>query len=154
MGLPKEKKNVDEVERQIRRLVDRGLRDLREDFDEILRQEVAMSANNPAAVTRPRSRLRYVWISLLVLLMVAVGVGGWMVYSGISISLRAETNLHAIRLTIRVVEQFVHDKGRWPRSWEEMEQQRFPSTTPSPLNVGYRESEGWPAVSKHLQEMC
>jgi hypothetical protein len=34
MGLPKEKKNVDEVERHIRRLVDRALPDLREDFDE------------------------------------------------------------------------------------------------------------------------
>ena len=33
-GLPKEKKNVDEVERQIRRLVDRALRDLREDCDQ------------------------------------------------------------------------------------------------------------------------
>jgi len=34
MALPKEKKNVDELERQIRRLVDRALRDLRGDFDE------------------------------------------------------------------------------------------------------------------------
>ena len=34
MGLPKEKRNVDELERQIRRLVDRALRDVREDFDE------------------------------------------------------------------------------------------------------------------------
>jgi len=34
MGMPKEKRNVDEVERQIRRIVDRALRDLREDFDE------------------------------------------------------------------------------------------------------------------------
>jgi hypothetical protein len=34
MGLPNEKRNVDEAERQIRRLVDRALRDLREDFDE------------------------------------------------------------------------------------------------------------------------
>jgi hypothetical protein len=34
MALPKEKRNVDEVERQIRRLVDRALRDLREDFNE------------------------------------------------------------------------------------------------------------------------
>jgi len=33
-GLPREKRNVDELERQIRRLVDRALRDLREDFDE------------------------------------------------------------------------------------------------------------------------
>lgn len=30
--LPKEKRNVEEVERQIRRLVERALRDLREDY--------------------------------------------------------------------------------------------------------------------------
>ena len=34
MGLPKDNRNVDELERQIRRLVDRALRDVREDFDE------------------------------------------------------------------------------------------------------------------------
>ena len=34
MALPKEKRNVAELERQIRRLVDRALRDCREDFDE------------------------------------------------------------------------------------------------------------------------
>lgn len=31
MGLPKERKSVDEVERQIRRMVDRALKDFRED---------------------------------------------------------------------------------------------------------------------------
>jgi uncharacterized protein with von Willebrand factor type A (vWA) domain len=36
IALPQEKRNVDEVERQIRRLVDRGLQDLREDFDEFI----------------------------------------------------------------------------------------------------------------------
>lgn len=39
MGLPKEKRNVDELERQIRRIVDRALRDLREDFDEFFGKE-------------------------------------------------------------------------------------------------------------------
>jgi hypothetical protein len=34
MGMPKEKRNVDELERQIRRLVDRALRDIRDDFDQ------------------------------------------------------------------------------------------------------------------------
>ena len=34
IGLPKEKRNVNELERQIRRLVDRALRDVREDCDE------------------------------------------------------------------------------------------------------------------------
>ncbi len=36
MGLPKEKKNVDEVERRIGRPVDRELHDLREGFDEFI----------------------------------------------------------------------------------------------------------------------
>lgn len=34
IGLAKDKRNVDELERQIRRLVDRALRDVHEDFDE------------------------------------------------------------------------------------------------------------------------
>ena len=34
MSLPKDKRNVDELERQIRRFVDRAFRDIREDFDE------------------------------------------------------------------------------------------------------------------------
>ena len=37
MGLPKDKRNIDELERQIRRLVDRALGDVREDFDQFFR---------------------------------------------------------------------------------------------------------------------
>ena len=33
MGMPDDRRNVDEVESQIRRLVDRALRDMREDAD-------------------------------------------------------------------------------------------------------------------------
>jgi len=39
MGLPKNKRTVDELERQIRRLVDRAIRDMREDFDEFFTQQ-------------------------------------------------------------------------------------------------------------------
>jgi hypothetical protein len=35
IGLPKDKRNVDELERQIRRIVDRALCDIREDLDSI-----------------------------------------------------------------------------------------------------------------------
>jgi hypothetical protein len=34
MGLPRDRRNIDELERQIRRFVDRALRDVREDFEE------------------------------------------------------------------------------------------------------------------------
>ena len=36
MILPKEKKTIDEVEKQIRRMVDRAFRDMRDDFDNFL----------------------------------------------------------------------------------------------------------------------
>ena len=39
MGLPKNKRTVDELERQIRRLVDRAIRDMREDYDEFFTQQ-------------------------------------------------------------------------------------------------------------------
>jgi hypothetical protein len=32
-SLPKERRNIEELERQVRRIVDRALRDVREDFD-------------------------------------------------------------------------------------------------------------------------
>lgn len=96
-----------------------------------------MSAGNPFIATRPR--LRYFWISLLALLIIVVVVVGWTVYCGITISLQAEMNLHDTEFTIQLVEQFVHDKGHWPRSWAELEQLPFPSKTPSPLAVRYRQ---------------
>jgi hypothetical protein len=36
MMLPKEKRTIDEVEKQIRRMVDRAFRDMREDFENFL----------------------------------------------------------------------------------------------------------------------
>lgn len=38
-SLPQDKRSVDELERQIRRLVDRALKDVREDFDEFFREQ-------------------------------------------------------------------------------------------------------------------
>jgi uncharacterized protein with von Willebrand factor type A (vWA) domain len=51
MGLPKDKRNVDELERQIRRLVDRALRDVREDFDEFFsdKKDCPCATHNPLA---------------------------------------------------------------------------------------------------------
>jgi len=36
MGLPRDKRNVDELERQVHRFIERALRDAREDFDEFM----------------------------------------------------------------------------------------------------------------------
>ena len=37
MALPKERRNVDELEKQVRRIVDRALRDFREDHEQFAR---------------------------------------------------------------------------------------------------------------------
>src|SRR5262249_24801914 len=70
---------------------------------------------------RPRGWLRTALRVLLVLLLAALALGGWMVYHGISTSVTAEKNLHATILAVIVVERFVEERGRWPRSWEELE---------------------------------
>ena len=106
-----------------------------------------------------RSWFRYIGLSLLVLLLVALGVGGWMIYLGVSVSLQAEENLHATLFTVRLVEQFVHDRGRWPASWNELEQLPFPSDAPSPLNgqtsvvyIGGQHGYDWPGQAEHLKK--
>ena len=39
LGFPQDKRNVSELERQIRRLVDRALEDVREDFEEFFKDQ-------------------------------------------------------------------------------------------------------------------
>jgi hypothetical protein len=49
----KEKRNVDELKRQIRRLVDRALRDLREDFDEFFGKKDSGVGYGTSVTVRP-----------------------------------------------------------------------------------------------------
>jgi hypothetical protein len=69
-----------------------------------------------------RSPVRFtVRRGLVALLLAIIGLGGWVLYRGVSASLEAERNLHATLFTIRLVERFVSERGRWPRSWDELE---------------------------------
>jgi hypothetical protein len=61
-----------------------------------------------------------------------------MAYRCVAVSLQAEENLHATLFTIRLVEQFVAENGRWPHSWDELEKLSVP---------GY----DWPAASTDIQ---
>jgi len=99
-----------------------------------------------------------VWF--VVCLVVAAPIAGvWKFYEAVAVSLQAEENLHATLFTIRLVEQFVHENGRWPKSWAELEQMRFPSDAPSPLGgelsairIGGAHGYDWPSQSTHLRE--
>jgi hypothetical protein len=80
-----------------------------------------MSAAAGDCGERGRPWRRIVVGALAALVVAAVGVGGWTVYRCVAVSLEAERNLHATRFTMLLLEQFVAEKGRWPRSWEELE---------------------------------
>jgi hypothetical protein len=60
----------------------------------------------------------------------------------VSISIEAETNLHFTRFANQLVERFVSDTGRWPRSWGELE------GVPMPECPFDRE---WPTASPEVQ---
>lgn len=55
---------------------------------------------------------------------------------------QADENLDATLFTIRLVDRFVNDHGRWPRSWSELEK----TAAPPPQTFQ------WPAESAELQE--
>lgn len=115
-----------------------------------------MSRDNDINETRRRRRFRYLVWTLVVLFVSAGGLIGFMLYAGAMVALRAEDNLHAAHQTIRLVEQFVHDNGRWPKSWQELEAMKFPSDTPSPIHLDPAASSwypiDWPARSAYLKE--
>jgi hypothetical protein len=54
-------------------------------------------------------------------LLVLVASGCWILYRCALRSLQAERTLHTTRFTIRLVEHFVSQRGRWPHSWSELE---------------------------------
>lgn len=80
-----------------------------------------------------------------------------MAYQGVTRALQAEQTLHAAEFVFQLVDQFVHDHGRWPTSWSELEQMPFPSDTPSTLNQSLvrnvaDERGYWPAASQEIQQ--
>ena len=84
-----------------------------------------MASTTEESAPRPRTWRWYVVRSVVLLVFAALLVGAWMLYTGVTVSLQAEENLHSTLFTIRLVEQFVHDNGRWPKSWIDLEQMPF-----------------------------
>ena len=118
-----------------------------------------MASTTEESAPRPHTWRWYVVRLVVLLVFAALLVGAWMLYTGVTVSLQAEENLHSTLFTIRLVEQFVHDNGRWPKSWIDLEQMPFPSDAPSPLNgeltvirIGGSHGYKWPDQSPHLRE--
>jgi len=106
-----------------------------------------------------RSWARIIGWTALGVVLAAICVSAAMAYLGISTSLQAEENLHSTIFVIRMVEKFVAEQKRWPRSWEELESFPFSSDAPRPGNgelsvirIGGQHGYDWPAASKDLQK--
>jgi hypothetical protein len=113
---------------------------------------------DPSEKNTKRSWTRVLgWVAISTVLT-AIGIVAAMVILGVSSSIRAEKNLHSTIFVIRLVEQFVAEERRWPRSWAELESVSFPSDAPRPGNgelsvimIGGQHGYEWPAASKDLQ---
>jgi hypothetical protein len=96
----------------------------------------------------------------VVALVAAIGIiAAWVALTSITASRRNQTQLRAMLFVLRLVQQFVQNRGRWPKSWEELEQMPFPLAasnslrkgTPS-IQAGRTSDDDWPNQSKALQE--
>lgn len=101
-----------------------------------------MSSGHGTCLESASTRVRW-RRSIAVLLLAAMGLGGWMVCRGVNESLEAERNLHATNFAIRLVEQFVAERGRWPGSWGELE-----NLATDDVLFG----AGWPSASVEVRD--
>jgi hypothetical protein len=76
-------------------------------------------------------------------MIVVSGSGIWLVSQAVSASLQAETNLHYSLFALQLVERFVTQKGRWPRSWIELEAVEMRDDPPG---------RQWPGASAEMQQ--
>jgi hypothetical protein len=102
---------------------------------------------------------RIVVRSVMVLTLSAVVLGAWMAYCGIRVSIRAEENLHATLFTLRLVDQFVAEQGRWPHSCTELVQVSISNDALSPpkgettiVRIGGQHGYNWPAASPEIRD--
>ncbi len=96
--------------------------------------------------TEPRRTWLHDLIRLpAVFLFGAVGIGGWMACRSVVHSVQAENNLVATIFTVRLVEHFVEQRGRWLRSWQDLKGLSIPEHASWPYY-------DWPASSAELQQ--
>ncbi|MFN9541017.1 MAG: hypothetical protein ACK6A8_17445 [Planctomycetota bacterium] len=96
-------------------------------------------------------------VALFLFVAVLIGVA-WLAYNGITHSIRAERNLHSTLYVVRLVDEFVYENQRWPKSWAELEQMQFAGDAYTPRNgelnvlrVGGAMTFQWPTDSLILQ---
>jgi hypothetical protein len=124
-----------------------------------LSRSTKTNGGTPISETRTNSRWRNIKrLALLVLAVLVIG-GVWMVYNGISTAIRAEHNLHSTLYVVRLVDEFVYEKNRWPQSWDELEKLKFTGDAYTPRNgelnalrIGGAMEFQWPDSSPTMRQ--
>ena len=100
------------------------------------------------------SWLRYLGIAFLILVIAAVAVGGWLLLHAVRVACQSEDNFDATLFTVRLVEEFVYENGRWPVSWDELEHFRFSGNAPLPRSGRGLAMQGhkWPGEAKWIKQ--
>jgi len=93
----------------------------------------------PQNSTRKRLVIRLIVVAMLL----AGVVGAVCIYLGISSSLHAEQTLHAITLATVVVDHYVQQERRWPKSWAELHKV---------VSVEAPSMYSWPADAETIQQ--
>lgn len=96
-------------------------------------------------------------IAQFVIVAALIGIA-WLVSNGITVSIRAEQNLHSTLYVVRLVDEFVYENHRWPKSWSELEEMQYAGDAYTQRNgelnalrVGGAMTFQWPADSLVLQ---
>ena len=112
-----------------------------------------------AADARGHSLRRAIWRVVLFAVLAIVGMGVWLLYCTAAEAIQAEENLHATLFSIALVEQFVAEQGRWPQSWNELEQLSVSADPPVPregeitvVRIGGQHGHEWPGTSQEMQQ--
>jgi hypothetical protein len=92
------------------------------------------------------------WLRCIGLFLLLALLGGlcFAIYF-VWVSLDAEKNLQATVFTISLVEQFVNERGRWPRSWKELEEMEWDTRQHERLKQFSGTLYEWPSAAVEIR---
>ena len=82
-------------------------------------------------------------LRVIIATLAGIAVAGSILgFRGAMLSLEAEKTLHATLFSVQLLERFVSERGRWPRSWSELEAVSMPEGL---------YGQKWPTASPEVQ---
>jgi hypothetical protein len=102
---------------------------------------IKLPGEKPRTSMMPRRKI-IVWAAVVVL-VIAVGAGIAFVNSVLSVAKHAEFALHGTTIVIMATEKYVHEYGKWPATWKDLES----------VSLDPGGTFSWPNDLKELQDI-